>query len=131
MKIDSDTKPRHEPLFSISFSFSRQAPSHIPTFLSPFYSEEKSHRFWLVFLLDTLKYSHKPVAMVQYGITYIKCLDTADYHPQCGRRCYGCTSTITHDLKSIVTRLTNKAVSPGQMDSPTNDKNCSYHRSTI
>ena len=61
--------------------------------------------------------------MVQYGIiTYIKCLDTADYYPQCGRRCYGCTSTITHDLKCIVTRLKNKAVSPGQMDSPTNDK---------
>ena len=80
---------------------------------------------WLVVLLDTLKYSHKPVAMVQCGIiTYIKCLETADYYPQCGRRSDGCTSTITHDLKSIVTRLTNKAVSPGQMDSPTNDKNC-------
>ena len=53
--------------------------------------------------------------MVQYGIiTYIKCLDTADYYPQCGHRSYVCTSTITHDLKSIVTRLTNKAVSPGQ-----------------
>ena len=61
--------------------------------------------------------------MVQYGIiTYIKYLDTADFYPQCGRRSDGCTSTITHDLKSFVTRLINKAVSPGQfMDSPTND----------
>ena len=117
---------------SLSLSFSWQAPSHIPIFLSPFYFKEKSHRFWLVVLLDTHTYSHKPVAMVQYGITiYIKSLDTADYYPQCGRRSYGCTSTITHDLKSIVTRLTNKAVSPGQMDSPTNDKNCPYHRCTI
>ena len=100
---------------SLSLSFSRQAPSHIPTSLSPFYFKEKSHRFWL----DTVKYSHKPVAMVQYGIiTYIKCHDTADCYPQCGRRSDGCTSTNTHDLKS-------KGVSPGQMDSPTNDKNCS------
>ena len=116
---------------SLSLSFSRQALSQIPTFV--FYFKERSHRFWLVVLLDTLKYSHKPVAMVQYGIiTYIKWLDTADYYPQCGRRgSYGCTSTIHHDLKSIVTRLTNKAVSPGQMYSPTNDKNCSYHRCTI
>ena len=60
--------------------------------------------------------------MVQYGIIiYIKCLDTADYYPQCGRRSDGYTSTINDDLKSIVTRLTNKAVSPGQMDLPTND----------
>ena len=117
---------------SLSLSFSRQAPSHIPTSLSPFNFYEKSHRFWVVVLLDTLKYSYKSVAMVQYGIiTYIKCFDTADYYPECGRRSDGCTSTITHDLKSIVTRLTNKAVSPGQMDSPTNDKNCSYRRCTI
>ena len=117
---------------SLSLSFSRQALSHIPTFLSPFYFKEKSHRFWLVVLLDTLKYSHKPVAMVQYGIiTYIKCLDKADYYPQCGRRSDGCTSTIIHDLKSIVSQLTIKAVSPGQMDSPTNDKNCSYHWCTM
>ena len=59
--------------------------------------------------------------MVQYGIiTYIRCLDTADYYPECGRRNAGCTSTITHDLKSIVNQLTNKAVSPWQMDLPTN-----------
>ena len=62
--------------------------------------------------------------MVQYGIiTYIKCLDTADYYPQSGRLSDGCTSTITHDLKRFVNQLTNKAVSSGQMDSPTNDKN--------
>ena len=71
--------------------------------------------------LDTLKYSHKPVAMAQYGIiTYIKCLDTADYYPQRGRRSDGCTSTITHDIKNIVTRLTNKAVSPGRLCSMCN-----------
>ena len=97
---------------SLSLSFIMQAPSHIHTSLSPFYFKENSHGFWLVVLLDTLKYSRKPVAMAQYGIiSYIRCVDTADYYPQCGRRSDGCTSTITHDLKSIVTRLTNKAVS--------------------
>ena len=38
---DSDTKPKHKPLFAISFflslSFIMQAQSHILTFLSPFY----------------------------------------------------------------------------------------------
>ena len=84
------------------------------------------------FVLDSLNYSLRPVAMVHYGITtYKKCLDTADYYHQCGRRNAGCTSTITHDLKSNVNRLTNKAVSPWQMDSPTNAKNCSNHMCTI
>ena len=40
-------------------------------------------------------------------------------------------SPLTHDLKSNVNRLTYKAVSPWQMDSPTNAKNCSYHMCTI
>ena len=87
---------------------------------------------WLAFLLDSLKYSRRHMAMVHYRITtYIKCLDTADCYHQCGRRNAGCTSTITHDLKSNANRLTNKAVSPWQMDSPTNAKNCSYHMCTI
>ena len=66
----------------------------------------------LIVLLDLLKYSRRPVAMVQYGIiTYIRCLDTADYYHHCACRNAGRTSTITHDIKSSVNRLTNKAVS--------------------
>ena len=85
-----------------------------------------SYRFSLVVFLDSFKYSRRPRAMVQYGIiTYIRCLDTADYYHQCARRNAGCTSTIIRDLKSSVNWLTNKAVSPLQMDSPTNAKNCS------
>ena len=126
-KTDSDTQPRHEPIFSVSFSFSRsfilQAQSHIPTFChhSIF---KKSYKFCLVVLLESLKHSRRPMTMVQYGIiTYIRCLDIADYHHQCGRRNSGCASTITHDLKPIITQWTNKAVSPCQ--------NCSYYRCTI
>ena len=42
--------------------------------------------------------THRPIS--------ISCLDTADYDHQCGRRNAGCTGTITHDLKSIVNRMT-------------------------
>ena len=98
---------------SLSLSFIMQAPSHIHTSLSPFNFKEKSRGFWLVVLLDTLKYSRKALSMVHYGIiSYAWCVDTGDYYPQCGRRSDGCTSTITNDLRSIVTRLTNQAVSP-------------------
>ena len=100
---------------AISFflSFIMQAPSHILTFMSPFHFQGKSHRFWLVVLLDSLKYSCQPVAIVQYGIiTYIRCIYTADYYHQCGRHNARNTSNITHDLNCVVTRLTNKAVSP-------------------
>ena len=117
---------------SLSLLFSMQAPSHIPTFSFTILFLRKVTYILASCLTRYAKNSHKPVAMVQYGIiTYIKCLDTADYYPQCGRRSDGYTSTITYDLKSIVTRLSNKAVSPGQMDSPTNDTNCSYLRCTI
>ena len=127
-------QPRHKPLFTVSFilslSFIMQAPSHITTFLSPFHF--KKSYIMACCLTRLLKYSQRPVAMVKYGIiTYIRCLDTADYYHQCGRRNAGRTSAITYDLKSIVNRLTNKAVSPWQMDSPTNAKNCSCHLCTI
>ena len=55
---------------SLSLSFIMQAPSHIHTSLSPFYFKEMSRGFWLVVLLDTLKYSRKPVAMAQYMVSF-------------------------------------------------------------
>ena len=63
-----------------------------------------------IYTIETpLKYSQRPVAMVQYGIiTYIRCLDTADYYHQCGRRNAGRTSAITYDLKCIVNRWQTK-----------------------
>ena len=46
-----------------------------------------SPRFWLVVLLDSHKYSYQPLAMGQYCIfTYIRCIYTADYYHQYGRR---------------------------------------------
>ena len=123
----------HCSLISLFYlSFITQAPSHILTFLSPLYFK-KSYRLGLVFLLDSIKYLHGPVVMVrsQHGVItsevsgYIGLL-SAMWYGNAGR-----TSTITHDLKSIVTRLTNKAVSPWHNDSPTNIKNYLYHWCTI
>ena len=55
---------------SLSLSFIMQVPSRIQTSLSPFYFKEKSRGFWLVVLLDTLKYSRKPVVMAQYMVSF-------------------------------------------------------------
>ena len=106
---------------SLSISFIMQVPSRIHTSLSPSYFKEKSHRFWLVGLLDTLKYSRKPVAFTQ-RITIPSVIAVV----------IGAQALYqTHDLNSIATRLTNKAVSLWEVDSTINGKNCSYHRCTI
>ena len=83
IKTDSDTQPGHEPLFSIhALSFIMHTDFSVTILFF-----KKLTMILASCQLDTLKYSRKAVAMVQYGIiTYKRCLDTADYYPQCGRR---------------------------------------------
>ena len=116
---------------SLSRSFIIQTPSYIPTFLWPFYFKEKSHWFWLVVLLDTLKYSRQPVAMGLYDIISYKVPGHSGLLSPAWSPMWWVHKHYNSWPKSIVTWLINKAVSPWQVDSPINDKNCSYHRCRI
>ena len=55
-------------------------------------------------------------------LSHIRCLDTADYYHQYGRCNAGCTSTIPHDLKTLL---------PGRWIRPKTSKTVHNHGCTI